>query len=149
MYGGPIRLCLNHPIAFESISATTIRQTIERMSGSAGPSGLELVPGKECVCHSINPPANFVTIVLLCKRLCTQYFDPDGTKTLVACRLIALDKCPGVRPIGVGECLRRLIGRAVIQCTKEDLLRVIGDQQLCVSHMSGCEPAIHALTDIF
>jgi len=33
--------------------------------------------------------------------LCTNVVDPDGVSALVACRLIALNKCPGVRPIGV------------------------------------------------
>ena len=56
---------------------------------------------------------------------------------------------PGECPISVGECLGRIIGRAIVQCTKMDILRVIGDQQLCVSHMAGCEAAIHTLTDIF
>ena len=37
------------------------------------------------------------------------YVDPAGLEALAACRLIALDKHPGVRPIGVGECLRRLV----------------------------------------
>ena len=33
---------------------------------------------------------------------------------LVACRLVALDKNPGIRPIGIGETLRRLIGKAIL-----------------------------------
>ena len=69
-------------------------------------------------------------------------------ETLVSCRLIALDKCPGIRPIGVRECLRRLVGRAVIQCIKTDLLRAIGNKQLCVSHIAGCEAALHTLTNV-
>ena len=53
------------------------------------------------------------------------YVDPAGLEALVACRLIALDKCPGVQLIGVGECLRRLIGRVVVQCTKMDIFHVV------------------------
>ena len=37
----------------------------------------------------------------LARRLCTDYVDPAGLTAFTACRLIALDKCPGVRPIGV------------------------------------------------
>ena len=42
----------------------------------------------------------------LARKLATQYVDPIALALLVSCRLIALDKCPGVRPIGVGEVLR-------------------------------------------
>ena len=41
------------------------------------------------------------------------YVDPAGLTAFTACRLIALDKCPGVRPIGVGEVVRRIVGKAV------------------------------------
>ena len=120
------------------------------MCGSAGPSGLDACSWKR-LCFSFNCASNNLceAIALLCRRLCTEYVDPAGLEFLVACRLIALDKCPGVRPISVGECLRRLIGKAVVQCTKMDILHVIGDQQLCVSHMAVCGAAIHTLTDIF
>jgi len=39
---------------------------------------------------------------MVAKRLCTSYVDPGGIDALVAGRLIALNKCPGVRPIGAG-----------------------------------------------
>ena len=113
LYEGPVRSSLNHPVAFAGISADAVQQTIQRMSGSAGPSGLDVSSWKR-LCFSFSRASNdlCVAIAHLCKRLCTEYVDPAGLETLVAFQLIALDKCPGVRPISVGECLRRLIGRA-------------------------------------
>ena len=40
----------------------------------------------------------------------------------MACRLIPLDKNPGLRPIGIGEVLRRIIGKAVSITLRKDLL---------------------------
>ena len=37
------------------------------------------------------------------RRLCTTFVDPVGLKALTSSRLIALDKQPGVRSIGIGE----------------------------------------------
>jgi len=46
------------------------------------------------------------------KILCTQYIDPSTIEPLIASRLIPLDKGEGaVRPIRVGEVLRRIIGK--------------------------------------
>ena len=116
LYEGPVRSSLNHPVIFTAITAETIRRTIQQMSGTAGPSGLDVRDWKR-LCYSYNQASNDLceAIACLCKRLCTEFVDPVGIEALVSCRLIALDKCPGIRPIGVGECLRRLIGRAVIQ----------------------------------
>jgi hypothetical protein len=34
------------------------------------------------------------------RRLVTEYVDPKGLEAL---RGVAIDKCPGLRPVGVGE----------------------------------------------
>ena len=59
--------------------------------------------------------------------LCSEELvDPKSIERLVAYRLIPLDKSPGVRPIGVGEVLRRIIGKAILTVLKSDILNVTG-----------------------
>ena len=67
----------------------------------------------------------------------------------LSCRLIALDKHPGVRPIGVGEVCRRLLARAVLCVIRNDVLQAAGPLQLCAGQPAGCEVAIHAMRKIF
>ena len=57
------------------------------------------------------------------RRLATEHIDPLGIKPLLNNRLIPLDKNPGVRPIGIGETLRRIIGKAA------------GVTQVCAGHL--------------
>ena len=52
-------------------------------------------------------------MVLLPKKLAATLVHPKSIETFVAFRLIALKKNPGVRPIGVGEILRRIIGKTI------------------------------------
>ena len=68
---------------------------------------------------------------------------------LVACRLIPLNKCLGVRPIGVGEVLRRIIGKAVMRIVRLDVVTAAGPMQVCAGLEGGCEPLIHAMREIF
>ena len=67
----------------------------------------------------------------------------------VASRLIALDKCPGVRPIGVGEVSRRIIGKAILQVVGDDVREVTGVRQLCAGQTAGTEAAVHATRELF
>ena len=64
---------------------------------------------------------------------------------MTACRLIALDKCPGVRHIGVGETLRRLISKATLRVTRDIIQRAVGNLQLCGGQEAAFEAGIHAM----
>ena len=68
---------------------------------------------------------------------------------LDASRLIALDKCSGVRPIGIGETLRRIIGKAVCLATRLDAALVCGSDQLCAGLQAGIEGVIHDMNELF
>ena len=54
-----------------------------------------------------------------------------------------------MRPIGVGEVIRRLIGKCVSKIGKQDVIDASGVTQACAGHKSGSEAAIHAMHDIF
>ena len=54
----------------------------------------------------------------------------ESASTLVSGRLSAFDKCPFVRPIGIGECLRKINCKSVAECTKIDLEETTSTDQL-------------------
>lgn len=89
------------------------------------------------------------SLALLARRLCVSFVDPKGLSSLLACRLIALDKCPGVRPIGICETARRIISKAVLSVVKGDLQEAAGSLQLCAGQISGIEAAVHAMKEAF
>ena len=47
-----------------------------------------------------------------------ELVDPEIIEGLVACRLIPLDKSPGIRPTGVGKVLRRINDKAILTVLK-------------------------------
>ena len=54
-----------------------------------------------------------------------------------------------IRPIGIGEVLRRIIGKTMTHVIKTDILQNSGSLQLYAGHTYGCEAAVHAMSDIF
>ena len=89
------------------------------------------------------------SIAVLARRLYISFVDPLIVAPLLACRLIALDKNPGVRPIGVGEVVRRIIAKAVLSIVSTDIQQAAGPLQLCAGHTSGVEAAIHSMSTVF
>ena len=81
--------------------------------------------------------------------LATENLDPAILETYNAHHLIPLDKCPGVQPIGVGEILRRIIGKTLSWTLKDDIQEAVGPLQTCSGLKSGSEAAIHAMKTIF
>ena len=63
---------------------------------------------------------------------------------LMAGRLVALDKNPGVRPVGIGEAIRRLMIKFVHSLTTTHAMEECGTNNLCSGLKAGIEGAIHA-----
>ena len=83
------------------------------------------------------------------RRISTSYVDLSSLAAYTACHLIPLNKNPGVCPIGVGEVLRRIVGKPVMKVARQDLQHAAGSSQLCASQIGGCKAAVHAMRNIF
>ena len=108
-----------HPIVYDCLDATMIRSATLRTTGAAGPSGID-AKGWRRLCTSFNTASKDLchSLALMARCLSTTYVDPAGLSPFLACRLIALDKNPGVRPIGVCETARRIIAKAILLITR-------------------------------
>ena len=139
-----------HPVIFEAIDAQCIRRATLHTFGSAGPSGSDAACWKR-LCTAFKKASNELchAVALVARRLCSSYVDPSCISPLLACRLIPLNKNPGVRPIGVCETVRRIIAKAVLSITRLDILEACGSLQLCVGHSAGVEAAIHTMRSSF
>ena len=74
-------------------------------------------------------------LALASKQMCTEKVEIDHTEgesptssleAFLACRLIPLDMNPGLRPIIVGEVLRRIVGKVVIRVFRPDIQKAAG-----------------------
>ena len=139
-----------HPILFMNITGDSIRRAALRCGGSAGPSGLDASAWQR-ICTSFKSASTDLcsAVALFARRICTEEVSFEGLEAFTACRLVALEKCPGVRPIGVAEVCRRIVGKAILHVVRTDVQQVAGCIQLCAGQQGGCEAAIHATRMMF
>ena len=121
-----------------------------RTRGAGGPSGLDAYAWRR-LCSSFSAASNSLCHALadIGRRIATMKVYPEGLSAFVACRLIPLDNCPGVRPIGVGEVPRRIIAKAILTIIGWDMESVAGPFQLCAGQDGGCEAAEYTMRNIF
>ena len=60
-------------------------------------------------------------------------------RALMACRLVALDKRASVRPVGIGETLRRALAKLVMRASGDQSKTACGNLQLCAGLEAGIE----------
>ena len=116
--------------------------------GSHGPSCVDANDWRRWLSHFGQASTNLCkALAAFARRLATEQM--HDLTPYNACRLIPLDKNPGVRPIGVGEVIRRIIGRNILRCIGNDL-KILGQKrQLCLGQKCGIELPIHSLCETF
>ena len=100
--------------------------------------------------HKKKPAELCQAVADLAKKLNRQRIPAAHLQAFVAGRLIPLEKGESdVRPIGIGEVLRRIISSATVTLLKPDLISVTAPLQTCAGLRGGIEAAIHAMRRMF
>ena len=65
--------------------------------------------------------------------------------TIMECRLVALHKRPGVRPVGIGGTLHRYLAKLVMRASGNQAKMACANFQLCIGLEVGIEGATHTV----
>ena len=145
------------PVIYEHIDGVAIHKAAKQTNGTGGPTHIDSDVWKQLLCGNTTKKESEAlcnSISGIAKRLCREEINAEYPERLLSSRLIPLDKDPGstqpqIRPIGIGEVLRRIMGRAVIQNVKEDIQVACGSLQAAGGVASGIEAVIHSMKSIF
>ena len=102
-----------------------VRRAASKTKGGAGPSGLDANDW----CRILTSNSYGTSSSDLCKTM--SIVDPKSIEALLASRLIPPNKNPGLRPIGVGEILRRIARKVVTTAIREEIISSVGCLQTC------------------
>ena len=142
---------------FNNITEQEILKAAQQTKGSGGPSLLDAKQWTRMLCSS-----HFKTeskelreqLALFAKKIATEIVDPAILEAYTACRLLPLDKDPGnpepqIRPIGVGEVLRRIVGKTIMWSLSSEIQEAGGPLQVASGLKGGAEAAIHSMKQKF
>ena len=149
---------LNGPIRhmdssyFDCIDGNMISRATKMTKGSAGPSTTDGDFFQHILLHKNFKGAGQSLrdeLARFARLIATEFIDPQIIQPYLNSRLIPLNKCPGVRPIGVGETVRRIVGKAIAWTLKLDIQKTAGPLQVCTGIKSGSEAAVHFVREQF
>ena len=137
-----------HPVIFESLDASAIRAAALKISGAAGPSGLDALEWRRlCTCHKVASRDLCASLAIVAQRICTSYVDPIAIKPLLVSRLVQATRSTPNQYWGHGSPYHRQ-GRPKI-IVGPDIQDATGCRQLCGGQTSGTEAAVHAARTAF
>ena len=143
--------CDNLP-PFEVVEVTrnVIQKVASLIQGSAGPGGCDSGHWQDVLLrYGAHSERLRDQVASMARRLTNSIILWNDIRGFVSSRPIALDKNPSVRPIGVRETLRHIVGKAVGHLTRLDIEKLCGVSQLCSDLKAGIEGGVHAIRELF
>ena len=140
------------PNVYDLIDEEMIYNSASKTKGSAGPSGMDSELYRRILCSKNCKTEGKILreeIAVFTRNLLKKSYHPFFLEAFTSCRLIPLDKNPGIRQMGVGEVLRRIVGKTVSGFLKEEIKEAAGPLQVCAGHNTGADAAIHGMSQVF
>ena len=111
--------CDTLPPLFDlDINGRHVERIAHRLKGAVGSGGSSAMQWHNYLLRHGHHSAQLRDCVaMLAHRLANGIVEWHEIWALVANRVIALDKCPGVRPIGIGKALQRILGKTAALVT--------------------------------
>ena len=114
------------------VAGENVEQTAKRLSGSAGPSGIDSISMSHWLLKFGGANARLrKSIASMVEWLANCYYPWAAFRAMTWGRLVGLDKHPGVRPIGIGDILRKLLCKVMLIIVDNEGTRACGTDQLC------------------
>eukprot|EP00117_Sycon_ciliatum_P025674 scpid101616/ scgid21259/ len=117
---------LPHPILLAAITRDNIRRFALKVEGAAGPSGVDADIWQRMLTSFGKASGGLCDAIATCAiriaRFATTYIDPVKLEAYTAWKAYSSDKNLGLRPIGKGEIMRRIIGKSI------NIMGVIGSK---------------------
>ena len=139
-------------VIYQSIDSDAVYKAAKNTHGSAGPSGIDAESWQRFLCSKSFKTSSrdlCEAIAGTVRKIATAHIIPEHLSAFTASRLIPLDKKPGIRPIGVGETLRRICGRTITTLLKPEIVECTAPLQACGGLKGGVEAAVHGIRRIF
>ena len=103
------------------ITDNVVAAVAGRLLGGAGPGGTDLVSLQHWILRFGAASGELRMIVAeFGEWICNGRPPWVAYRAIMSGRLIALDKCPGIRPVGIGETWRRLLAKCLLRVTGKE-----------------------------
>jgi hypothetical protein len=132
------------------VTGDTVEQVAAKLSGAAGPGGTDAVDLRSLLLRFGTESAAFREEMAAWASWIANDSPPWAAyRALMAARLIALDKSPSVRPVGIGEIYRSLWAKTILAVVGSQATAACDNLNLCAGLAAGIEGAVHAVREVY
>ena len=133
-----------------TITPDDVEAIASRLSGAAGPGGTDSVELANWLLRFGNESAAFHEEMAEWTNWLANSHPPWAAyRATMANRLVALDKEPGTRPVGIGESYRRLWAKCLLKAIGSQATAACSNYNLCAGLQAGIEGAVHAVRAVY